>query len=217
LPDLVPGDSARIVAYALDTDSQNVPPSRIAWRSSADRVATVSATGWVKAIAPGQAEILVSADTVQRSVSVHVVPPRVADAPNATRAPSTGGRDSAGSASMPALAQGVADTLFNELAAIINARALARLTGPSGARSADAQLQRDFLTFLRDAQPLAAVQRVRIGAAGPAGVELTSAMHFTWRNHGGVPFDRIARFSGVAVYTSGGWSLRDVRLLGRFW
>ena len=222
LPDLVPGDSARIVAYALDAELQNVPPSRITWRSSTDRVATVLATGWVKAIAPGEAEILISADTIRRSVYVRVLSPRVArsvvgdSGAQGTRAPSTGGRDTAESARVPAFAQAVADRLFNEFAAIINARALARLTGPS-AESAEARMQRDFLTFLRDAQPLAAVQRVRIGAARPAGVELTSAMRFSWRNHAGVPFDRIARFSGVAVYTSDGWTLRDVRLLARFW
>ena len=253
LPELVPGDSARIVAYALDTDSQNVPPARIAWRSSADRVATVSPTGWVKAIAPGQAEILVSADTMRRSVSVRVVPPRVArgvvadsgsqakggqtrqpetpapdksapaprvaDAPPPARSPSVGGRDSAESAPAPAFTQAVADTLVSEFAAIINARAFDRLTGPSGnrAQSANAQMQRDFLTFLREAQPLASVQRVHVGTAAASGVELTSAIHFTWRNRNGVPFDRIARFSGLAVYTNGGWTLRDVRLLARFW
>ena len=219
LPDLVPGDSARIVAYALDTESQNVPPTRIIWRSSADRVATVSATGWVKAVAPGQAEILVGADTLKRSVSVRVVPPRVAKAPTPTSTPSSG-RDTAETASAPAsapaFAQAVADTLFNEFAAIINARELARLAGPSG-NTADARMQRDFLAFLQNARPLASVQRVRVGTAGPGGVELTSAMHFAWRNRAGVPFDRIARFSGLAVYTSDGWTLRDVRLLARFW
>ena len=78
-------------------------------------------------------------------------------------------------------------------------------------------MQRDFLTFLREAQPLASVQRVHVGTAAASGVELTSAIHFTWRNRNGVPFDRIARFSGLAVYTNGGWTLRDVRLLARFW
>jgi hypothetical protein len=172
---------------------------------------------------------------MRRSISVRVVPPRVArveadqtprlgstppprlaDTASAARTPSTARRDTVESAPMPVLAQGMADTLFNELAAIINARALARLTADAGT-SAEARLQQDLVTFLRQAQPLASVQRVHVGAVGASGVEVTAAMHFTWRNHAGVPFDRIARFSGLAVYTNGGWALRNVRLLNRFW
>ena len=248
LPDLAPGDSSRIVVHALDADRRDVPPDRITWRSSADGVASVSATGWVKAIAPGETEILISADTMKQSVSVRVVLPRAAggvvagagappkvsetqqpaasapasrttDAAAAGRAPSTARRDTAASTAMPVLTQAVADTIFNALAAVINARALGGVSGvfAGGARAGDAQMQRDFLTFLRDAKPLASVQRVHVGSPGVSGVELTSAMHFTWRNQTGRPYDRLARFSGLAVYTSDGWALRDVRLLTRFW
>jgi hypothetical protein len=253
LPDLVPGDSSRIVAHALDADSRDVPPDRITWRSSGDGVASVSPTGWVKAIAPGETEILVSADTMRRSVSVRVVLPRAAggvvagagtqpkanetqqaavstpdkaappsrttDATVSARAPSTARRDTTAAAAMPVLTQAVADTIFNALAVVINARALGGVSGvlATGGQAGDAQMQRDFLTFLRDVKPLASVQRVHIGAPGASGVELTSAMHFTWRTQAGRPNDRLARFSGLAVYTSDGWALRDVRLLTRFW
>jgi len=112
-----------------------------------------------------------------------------------------------------------ADTIFNALAAVINARALGGVSGvfAGGAQAGDAQMQRDFLTFLRDAKPLASVQRVHVGSPEGSGVGLTSAMHFTWRNQTGRPYDRLARFSGLAVHTSDGWALRDVRLLTRFW
>ena len=236
LPDLAPGDSSRIVVHALDADSRDVPPDRIKWRSSAAGVASVSATGWVKAIAPGQTEILISADTMRRSVSVRVVLPRAArveadqtprrraDSAAATRRHSERlGAHHQRRVAIPwnprrclCLHRRMADTLFNALAAIINARALARVTADAGT-SAEARLQQDFVTFLRQAQPLASVQRVHVGAVGASGVEVTAAMHFTWRNQAGGPFDRIARFSGLAVYTNGGWALRNVRLLNRFW
>jgi hypothetical protein len=119
---------------------------------------------------------------------------------------------------MPVLTQGMADTLFNALAVIINARALENSGAyATGAQAGDAQMQRDFLRFVRDVRPLASVQRVHVGSVGPSGAELTSAMHITWRNQSGRPFDRLARFSGLAIYTSDGWALRNVRLLTRFW
>jgi len=253
LPDLAPGDSSRIVVHALDADRRDIPPDRITWRSSADGVASVSATGWVKAIAPGETEILIGADTMKQSVSVRVVLPRAAggvvagasippkvsetqqpaasapdkgapaprttDAAASGRAPSTARRDTVASTAMPVLTQAVADTIFNALAAVINARALGGVSGvfAGGAQAGDAQMQRDFLTFLRDAKPLASVQRVHVGSPEGSGVGLTSAMHFTWRNQTGRPYDRLARFSGLAVHTSDGWALRDVRLLTRFW
>ena len=81
---------------------------------------------------------------------------------------------------MPVLTQAVADTIFNALAAVINARALGGVSGvfAGGAQAEDARMQRDFLTFLRDAKPLASVQRVHVGSPGVSGVELTAAMHF---------------------------------------
>jgi len=316
LPDMEPGDSLRLVVQALDRDRRNVPAARITWRSASDRVAGVSAAGWVRAISPGETQILISADSVSRSISVRVVPPRatrvvvanpgahekigetrqltatvldkrqspmqgerltwsslrpevaaiddrgavtarapgdapivasvggvadtvlvevdpppvpdVASPPPTPRAPDTATsarassaarRDTATRASAPALVQPVAEALFNELAASINARSMPRVAavyaGPG--RAADAWMQRDFVRFVRDAQPLSSVQRVQIGAVSPAGVAMTSAVRFTWRNNRGIPYDRIGRFTGLAVYSNGTWVLKDVRLVTTFW
>ena len=314
LPDMEPGDSVRLVAQALGGDRRNVSGARITWRSASERVAAVSATGWVRAISPGETQIVVGADSVSRTVSVRVVPPRVArivvaspgahvktgetrqlsatvfdkrqspmpgerltwtslrpevvatddrgavtarapgqaaivagaggvvdtvlvdvdpppipdvssppptprtsDTATGTRASSAARRDSATRAKAPALAQPVADTLFNALAAVINARSIPSVaTVYATGDAADAWMQRDFVKFVRDAHPLTSVQRVQIGAVSPAGVAMTSAIRFTWRN-GGFAYDRIGRFTALAVYSNGTWLLRDVRLVTKFW
>jgi serine/threonine protein kinase len=314
LPDMEPGDSLRLVAQALDGGRRTVAAARITWRSASARVADVSPAGWVRAVSSGETQIIVGADSISRSVSVRVVPPRVArivvasagthvkigetrqltaavfdkrqspmpgarltwtslrpevaatddrgavtarapgqaaivasaggvvdtvlvdvdpppipdvsspppapratDTATAARASSPARRDSATRAKTPALAQPVADTLFNALAAVINARSIPSVaTVYATGDAADAWMQRDFVKFVRDAHPLTSVQRVQIGATSPAGVAMTSAIRFTWRN-GGFAYDRIGRFTGLAVYSNGTWLLRDVRLLTRFW
>ena len=314
LPDMEPGDSLRLVVQALDGARRNASGARITWRSASERVAAVSAAGWIRAVSPGETQIVVGVDSISRAVSVRVVPPRVArivvaspgahvkigetrqltaavfdkrqspmpgerltwtslrpevvatddrgavtarapgqaaivassggvvdtvlvdvDAPpipdvssppptprtaetgSATRAPAAARRDSARPPAPPALAQPVADTLFNALAAVINARSIPSVaTVYATGDAADAWMQRDFVKFVRDAHPLTSVQRVQIGAVSPAGVAMTSAIRFTWRN-GGFAYDRIGRFTGRAVYSNGTWLLRDVRLVTKFW
>jgi len=309
-----PGDSLRLVVQALDGARRNASGARITWRSASERVAAVSAAGWIRAVSPGETQIVVGADSISRAVSVRVVPPRVArivvaspgahvkigetrqltaavfdkrqspmpgerltwtslrpevvatddrgavtarapgqaaivasaggvvdtvlvdvDAPpipdvssppptprtaetgSATRAPAAARRDSARPPAPPALAQPVADTLFNALAAVINARSIPSVaTVYATGDAADAWMQRDFVKFVRDAHPLTSVQRVQIGAVSPAGVAMTSAIRFTWRN-GGFAYDRIGRFTDRAAYSNGTWLLRDVRLVTKFW
>jgi hypothetical protein len=310
------GDSSRLVVRALDGDRQNVPSARVTLRSADDRVARVSATGWVTAISPGETQILIGADSARRSVSVRVVAPRVArvavanpgahakigetrqltatifdkrqspilgvtpawrslrpdvatiddrgaliaraageaaivaslggladtalfevdpppvpavsspassarpaDTATSIRAPSATRRDTAAAATTPTLAQPVAETLFHEFAAAISARSIPRVAAvyAEGREPADARMQRDFMKFVRDAQPLASVQRVQIGAVSPSGVAMTSAVRFAWRNNAGIPYDRIGRFTSVAVYSNGTWILKDVRLVSKFW
>jgi serine/threonine-protein kinase len=314
VPEMESGDSSRLVVQALGRDRRNVPSARITFRSASERIAGVSAAGWVRAISPGETQIVISVDSISRSVTVRVVPPRVArvvvanvgaharigetrqltatvldkrqapmpgesltwislrrevaaiddrgtvtarapgeapivasaggvadtvlvevdpppipnvsssistprtaDTSTSTRASSTPRRDSATRAVAPALAQPVADTLFNALAAVINARSMTAVATVYATKdAADTWMQRDFAKFVRDAHPLTSVQRVQIGAVTPSGVAMTSAIRFTWRN-GGFAYDRIGRFTGTAVYSNGTWLLRDVRLLTKFW
>ena len=76
LPDLEPGDSVRVSARAIGSDRRALSGVRIAWQSTAARVARVTESGWVVAVTPGRAEIVAIADSIRRAVLMRVVPPR---------------------------------------------------------------------------------------------------------------------------------------------
>ena len=224
------GETRQLTATVLDKWEAPLQGERLTWSSLRPEVATIDDRGAVTARAPGPAAIVASVGGVADTVVVEVdpppipdvssppPPPRSADTATAAHAPSPTRRDSATRAAAPALAQPMAETLFNGFAAAINARSIPRVTAlyAEPGQGADAWMQRDFLRFVRDAQPLTSVQRVQIGAVGPSGVAMTSAIRFTWRN-GGLPYERIARFTGLAVYSNGAWLLGDVRLVTKFW
>ena len=225
------GETRQLTATIFDKRQSPIPGLSPAWRSLRLDVATIDDRGVVTARAPGEASIIASVGGVADTAVIEVDPPpvpavsspaptpRPADTATSTRASSATRRDTAAPAATPALAQPVAEALFNELAAAINARSIPRVAAlyAEGRQPVDARMQRDFVKFVRDAQPLASVQRVQSGAVSSSGVAMTSAVRFAWRNNAGIPYDRIGRFTGLAVYSNGTWILRDVRLVTKFW
>jgi serine/threonine protein kinase len=73
---LEPGDSIHLEARALGQSNRPAASAVITWRSSMPRVVTVSASGWVRAIAPGTGEIVASVGNVRQAVVVAVSEPR---------------------------------------------------------------------------------------------------------------------------------------------
>ena len=225
------GETRLLTATIFDKRQSPMPGVSPAWQSLRPDVATIDDRGAVTARAPGEAPIIASVGGVADTAVVEVDPPpvpavsspaptpRPADTATSARASSATRRDTAAPAATPALAQPVAEGLFNELAAAINARSIPRVAAlyPEGGQPVDARMQRDFVKFVRDAQPLASLQHVQLGAIGASGVTMSSALRFAWRNNAGIPYDRIGRFTGLAVYSNGTWILRDVRLVAKFW
>ena len=73
---IVPGDTARLRANALDAAGRVVVGSRILWTSSSTAVATVDSTGLVRSISPGSSTITARSATAS-GVSTFVVAPLV--------------------------------------------------------------------------------------------------------------------------------------------
>ena len=69
---LLPGQTTQLLADARDAAGTVIPEPAVQWTSSAPAIATVSATGVVTAIAPGQATITAVADTKSATASVVV-------------------------------------------------------------------------------------------------------------------------------------------------
>ena len=75
---LVPGATAQLTAVARDADGALVTDRALAWTSSAPAVATVSATGLVTALGPGEVTIEAAADQVAGALLLTVdAPPGV--------------------------------------------------------------------------------------------------------------------------------------------
>ena len=66
------GDTLRLAAQAFDVNGQAVAEAEFSWETSADSVATVDASGLVKAVAEGAATIRASAGTAASSAEVTV-------------------------------------------------------------------------------------------------------------------------------------------------
>ncbi len=84
LPSLFPGDTLQLDSRLATRGGTPLVPSAaspITWRSSAPAIATVSATGLVTSLAPGQADIIVQAGPTQLATAL-VVLPTIAGRPN---------------------------------------------------------------------------------------------------------------------------------------
>jgi uncharacterized protein YjdB len=66
------GDTLRIAASAMNASGQPLPGVQLSWKSSDPPSAPVSATGLVRALAPGDATISASADGTFGTATVHV-------------------------------------------------------------------------------------------------------------------------------------------------
>jgi hypothetical protein len=160
-PDLVPGDSSQIVVHAL---MRTMCAGSNQW-SSATGVASVSATGWAKAMHRANRDS-VSADTMRRSLGTLVRRESPAEADRRRvlgrlrrRSPTRrlcARHQRRRICGIRAVCAGMADTLFSELAAII-----AREHAPPPMPGRRRRLQRSG-DVLRQAQPLASVQRVHV-------------------------------------------------------
>ena len=71
---IVAGDTARLHATALDAQGKPVTGVTFVWTSSDTTVATVSATGLVSAMGPGDADVSVSVSATDPKVKIVVVP-----------------------------------------------------------------------------------------------------------------------------------------------
>lgn len=68
------GDSVQLSAQASDPSGHSIQNVRFVWASSIDSVASVSATGLVRTLRPGQVRIIATADTVKGSAGVQIAP-----------------------------------------------------------------------------------------------------------------------------------------------
>lgn len=72
---LVPGEIVQLSAVARDATGQELPARSVAWSSSNEVVATVSAGGLVTGVAPGEASIAVVVEGVTANATIRVTMP----------------------------------------------------------------------------------------------------------------------------------------------
>lgn len=75
---LVPDETVQLQYSAKDASGNSLTDRSVAWSSSSNAIATVSASGLVTAITPGSASITATVDGKSGSVSLMIVPPPVA-------------------------------------------------------------------------------------------------------------------------------------------
>lgn len=71
---ILPGDTRRLTAFALDDSSRVVTGSRLEWLSATPAIATVDSTGLVRAISPGSAVITVRSAGASGTATFVVAP-----------------------------------------------------------------------------------------------------------------------------------------------
>jgi hypothetical protein len=208
----------------VDKRRSPIVGARVSWRSIQPDIAAVDDRGVVTGRRAGRAAVVASVGTVTDTASIEVesrpvlvVQPERRDS-TGNRTPNPPAKDST-ETPRPVLTPAGVEPLFRELANAITTRSNARITSiySEGGTAADSRLQRDFLKFVRDAEPKCAVRSVAIGSTGPGGSAVTGVLGCTWRNNAGIPYDRVASFSATAVSSGTGLVLRDVRLAAKFW